>query len=241
MILPSVSAILPYNMTHTQGAPVRQNDSSSPTTPFALPVKPQWSPGDIGTLVFGLIASLLGVLTLWVTFRLGRQRVVENGLYTHKEAQIKPLIDMPVDERRESGVTRTQSVVKPQHWWISQVLADVCLDSALLLVSEAARISRLAMVAETYQMINPALPSDPIRKPHHPLPYLSGPDPKYVSMRHNVFAYMYDIILHPISLEVHHALMELSSFSYKLGTQLVKPRLQTATKGAQPEAYSVNP
>ena len=108
MILPSVSAILPYNMTHAQGAPVRQNDSSSPTTPFISPAKSQWSPGDIGTLVFGLIASFLGVLTLWVTFRLGRQRawlVVGNGLYPHREAQIKALIDMPVDGRRESGDT----------------------------------------------------------------------------------------------------------------------------------------
>ena len=36
-------------------------------------------------------------------------------------------------------------------------------------------------------------------------------------------------------------LMELSVFLYKLGTQLVKPRVQTATKGAKPEAHSVNP
>ena len=88
MILPSVSAMLPYKMTQAQGALVRRNTSSSPAAPFSLSNKSQWSPGDIGTLVFGLIASLLGVLTLWVTFRLGRQRGsrdVRNGLYPHRQ------------------------------------------------------------------------------------------------------------------------------------------------------------
>ena len=34
-----------------------------------------WSPGDVATVVFGCIASVLGVLTLWAMFWLGRQRV----------------------------------------------------------------------------------------------------------------------------------------------------------------------
>ena len=88
MIPHPVSTMLPYNMTQAQGALVRQNSSSSPATPFSISDKSQWSPGDIGTLVFGLIASLLGVLTLWVTFRLGRQPVshaVGDGMHPHKK------------------------------------------------------------------------------------------------------------------------------------------------------------
>ena len=88
MLLPSVNAMLPYNTEQAQGALIRRNTSSSPATPYTFPSKSQWGPGDIGTLVFGLIASFLGVLTLWVTFRLGGQHVshaVRNGLYPHKK------------------------------------------------------------------------------------------------------------------------------------------------------------
>ena len=33
-----------------------------------------WSPGDVGTVLFGCIGLVLGILTLWLTFWLGRQR-----------------------------------------------------------------------------------------------------------------------------------------------------------------------
>ena len=33
-----------------------------------------WSPGDVGTILFGCIGLVLGILTLWLTFWLGRQR-----------------------------------------------------------------------------------------------------------------------------------------------------------------------
>ena len=43
-----------------------QSDSSTPS-------QPQWSPGDISTVIFGCIASILGVLALYLTLWLGRR------------------------------------------------------------------------------------------------------------------------------------------------------------------------
>lgn len=42
---------------------------SQPT--FPTPGQPQWSPGDISTVVFGCIASILGILTLYLMIWLG--------------------------------------------------------------------------------------------------------------------------------------------------------------------------
>ena len=57
---------------------------SSPTPfPFQIQQTPQWGPNDISTIVFGCIASILGVVALWVTFWLGRRRSHEppsNGM-----------------------------------------------------------------------------------------------------------------------------------------------------------------
>ena len=73
---PTINGIL------ANGTSGRRNFSSStgplsPSTP-----KPQWGPGDIDTLVFGCVASILGVFTLWAT--LGRRRFLRaggNGVY----------------------------------------------------------------------------------------------------------------------------------------------------------------
>ena len=48
--------------------------SSSPSSVSEPQSQPKWSPSDVGTVVFGCIGSALGVLTLWLTFWLGRQR-----------------------------------------------------------------------------------------------------------------------------------------------------------------------
>ena len=57
---------------------------SSPTpVPFQIQETPKWGPNDISTIVFGCIASILGVVVLWVTFWLGRRRPHEppsNGM-----------------------------------------------------------------------------------------------------------------------------------------------------------------
>ena len=53
-------------------------------TPFPFPPDPQWGPDDIGTIVFGCLASVLGVFTIWATFWLGRRgalRTGGNGVY----------------------------------------------------------------------------------------------------------------------------------------------------------------
>lgn len=76
MILPVANGMLAHNMTELHGALARRNTSSSTATPFAFLLNSQWSPGDISTLVFNCIASVLGVLTLWATFRLGRRRTL---------------------------------------------------------------------------------------------------------------------------------------------------------------------
>lgn len=92
MKLPNVNDTLGHNVTQTLA---RRNTSLSTAAPLSFPNQSQWSPGDIGTLVFGCIASVLGTLTLWVTFWLGRRhtlRVSENGMYLGKLV-MKLLID----------------------------------------------------------------------------------------------------------------------------------------------------
>lgn len=79
MMLPIANG--PHNMRRLHEAVARRNTSLSGAEPFPFPPKSQWAPGDISTLLFGCIASILGVLTLWATFWLGRRhalRVVRN-------------------------------------------------------------------------------------------------------------------------------------------------------------------
>ena len=44
------------------------NDSSLPITSLRLQAGSNWGPSDIGTMVFGCVASVLGMLTLWMTY-----------------------------------------------------------------------------------------------------------------------------------------------------------------------------
>ena len=48
--------------------------SSSPNSTSKSQNQSGWSPGDVGTILFGCIGTALAVLTLWLTFWLGRQR-----------------------------------------------------------------------------------------------------------------------------------------------------------------------
>ena len=68
MKLPIVNGMPAPNMTQSHATLARHNTSLSTATPFPLPLQSGWGAGDIGTLVFGCIASILGVLTLWAAY-----------------------------------------------------------------------------------------------------------------------------------------------------------------------------
>ena len=48
--------------------------SSSPDSASQSQNQSGWSPGDVGTILFGCIGTALAVLNFWLTFWLGRQR-----------------------------------------------------------------------------------------------------------------------------------------------------------------------
>ena len=73
----AVSAPVTTNSTHPalKIAPLSYAMASSPpNSTFQFQSQPGWSPGDVGTVVFGCIGSVLGILTLCLTLWLGRQR-----------------------------------------------------------------------------------------------------------------------------------------------------------------------
>ena len=76
MIQPIVNGIPVHDMTQSHAELVRRNTSSSTAPPFPFPPQSQWGPGEIGTLVFGCIASVLGLLTLWAAFWSSRGRAL---------------------------------------------------------------------------------------------------------------------------------------------------------------------
>lgn len=63
--------------------------SSTPKSASESQSQSGWSASDVGTVVFGCIGSVLGILTLWLTFWLGCQRfkLIVNGDF-HKELQL---------------------------------------------------------------------------------------------------------------------------------------------------------
>ena len=71
--------MLANNMTQLHGTAENPSSSFSTATPLSFPSTPQWGPDDIGTLVFGLIASVLGVLTLCATVWFRRRRALHAG------------------------------------------------------------------------------------------------------------------------------------------------------------------
>lgn len=77
-----IMSVLAHNLTQPHEVQGRPGSSFSTATPFPFPPEPQWGPDDIGTLVFGCVASILGIFTLWAAFWLPRRRTlraVENG------------------------------------------------------------------------------------------------------------------------------------------------------------------
>ena len=85
------------------------------STPFPsqaslnLQPQPRWSPGDISNISFGLVASLLGVITLVLTYRRVHRRSPSqrSGLCTKTyRSIIKLLIVWSIDESIEMGDIR---------------------------------------------------------------------------------------------------------------------------------------
>lgn len=73
MMLYAINRMLPDNKTQIL-EPSSISTASSPTITSLNPQqKSQWGPSDIGTVVFGCVASVLGILALWMMFWL-RQR-----------------------------------------------------------------------------------------------------------------------------------------------------------------------
>ena len=73
----AISAPVSTNSTHpalTIPPPSYAMASSSPNSASHFQNQSGWSPGDVGTVLFGCIGSVLGILTLWLTLWLGRQR-----------------------------------------------------------------------------------------------------------------------------------------------------------------------
>ncbi len=84
--------------------------TSTPTS-YHLPTQSGWSPSDIGTIVFGCIASILGALALWLTTWLGHrlaERQAENCTFSLISRQLASLIMSPLNEDfpsvAESGI-----------------------------------------------------------------------------------------------------------------------------------------
>lgn len=79
----SLGAALPHNHQYeSQSPPVssKTTNTTSPQptlSPFYNQQQSQWSIGDIGTVVFGCIASILGAVAVLLTIWLGRRH---NGL-----------------------------------------------------------------------------------------------------------------------------------------------------------------
>ncbi|KAF6219502.1 hypothetical protein HO133_003970 [Letharia lupina] len=60
--------MLPDNTTQTPEPPPTSNASSSTITSLNFQQGSQWGPSGIGTVVFGCVASVLGILALWMMF-----------------------------------------------------------------------------------------------------------------------------------------------------------------------------
>ena len=73
----AISAPVTILSTHpalTIASPSNAMASSSPNSASQFQNQSRWSPGDVGTVLFGCIGSVLGILTLCLTLWLGRQR-----------------------------------------------------------------------------------------------------------------------------------------------------------------------
>lgn len=68
-----INRMMPDNTTQTPEPPPTSNASSSTITSLNFQQGSQWGPSGIGTVVFGCVASVLGILALWMMFWLGQR------------------------------------------------------------------------------------------------------------------------------------------------------------------------
>ena len=71
---PSVTTTRPANQVQYNASITTPTALSDPKSKNDIQKQLGWSPSDIGTVVFGCISAVLGLLTLWLTFWLGRAR-----------------------------------------------------------------------------------------------------------------------------------------------------------------------
>ena len=71
--------MLIQNMTQSQATLAGSSPSFSTATAFPIQHQSQLSPSDKANLVFGCVASVLGILTLWGTFWLGRLQALREA------------------------------------------------------------------------------------------------------------------------------------------------------------------
>ena len=67
-MLSAVNKRLPANETQGLEPSSTLHTSSSPIISLGPQQDSQWGPSGIGTLVFGCVASILGILALWMSF-----------------------------------------------------------------------------------------------------------------------------------------------------------------------------
>ncbi|KAF6219503.1 hypothetical protein HO133_003971 [Letharia lupina] len=109
---PSVSLAPSHLSAATKSVATNHTIPSQPAFPTLGP--PQWSAGDISTIVFGCIASILGVLALYLTLWLGRRGPgyltrydVETGIGVAPDDSDLPLEDLARDTGTDSEVAAT--------------------------------------------------------------------------------------------------------------------------------------
>ena len=91
--IPAPAATKPMSSTLMVIPPSYAMNSSSPNSASKSGSQPGWSPGDVGTILFGCIGLVLGVLTLWLTFWLARQRfrlIIKEGFQNEFRLQDLP-------------------------------------------------------------------------------------------------------------------------------------------------------
>lgn len=88
--IPAPAATKPTSSTLIITPPGPAMNSSSPNPAPKSESQRGWSPGDVGTVLFGCVGLVLGVLTLWLTFWLARQRfrfIIKKGFQDESQLQ----------------------------------------------------------------------------------------------------------------------------------------------------------
>ena len=100
-------------------------NDGSPEPGNTTHIHESWDPGDIATVIFGIISSILGLLTLWAMFRLGHASVKKdrNGRHELIPPNHESLADSVVDailsggkDERSMNVVGVSVVINDIYW-----------------------------------------------------------------------------------------------------------------------------